>query len=175
MAWRAAIVTGIGTLGLMGLCAGLSYRVTQACNLGGFPGGEFRLAIRDPEGQPIPNARLRIEPMNDTAAKSRLRLSQYPPANVELLSDETGQITFARSGFKYSSTHWDLFFLIPIDTEFPEYKYVVSAPGFKTFEFPLRQFAQRTDPDAPRKMSKVKTDFGEIEFEVFERTVHLQR
>lgn len=83
---------------------------------GGFPVGEFRIAVVDEQGQPIPGALVR-EHFDDTPSHT----------------DDRGRIVITqhRGGIQYGGSRWHLFWIIPMGDQPPDYIWEVTADGFR--------------------------------------------
>jgi hypothetical protein len=155
---RLAAGTGLA-VGAAGLLALASYLTSHEDWEGGYPKGEFRVTVVDPDGRPVPGANLR-----------------GPGGGPGLTADPAGRVTITqpRGGFQFGGSRWWLFWAIPIGTSPPEYVWEVAADGFR----PRRVGWQEVG--AARRSSAEPTviwrdEDRAIELPVYEVTVALER
>lgn len=112
---KLAVVAGVAAVAV-GLLALASFLTTQEDWDGGFPKGEFRIAIRDRDGRPVPGAVVRAY-----------------GATTGLPADADGRVTMAqpRGGFQFGGHRWRLFWAVPMGDQPPGYVWEVTAAGFR--------------------------------------------
>lgn len=173
--WAKRVVVAIPVLGLL---AYASYDTTRGDRDGGFPSGEFRIDVRDPEGKPVPGAVLRC-----TRRRSGEPVSGYPldgrAPGEEMIADDTGRIVAIqpKGGIQFGGEVWWLFWVIPMGAqEGPEYDCEITAAGFKPLKFPLeRLFATRFRGWNEFPKTKILRNGSEIELPIYEHTFNLVR
>jgi len=166
----AAIVAGV-----FGFLALASYFTTSIIWDGGFPSGEFRLDIRNPEGLPVKGAVLRIFHGGTRDLAFKYPLDNHL-ADQELISDEKGRITGIREhgGLQFGGHAWQLFWIIPIGAKGPQYDCEITADGYQPLKFPVRRLFESPHmyyEDFPKATLKVKGK--EIELPVYAHTFTL--
>lgn len=161
----------------VGLLALASYATTSIIWDGGFPSGEFRVNVRDPEGRPVRGAALRVY-----RGRTRDLASGYPLDNhttgQELVSDDSGRITAIRKhgGPQFGGHAWLLFWVIPMGAKAPEYDCEITAEGFKPLKFPvwrLFESPHRYYADFPK--TELEVDGKVVEAPIYENTFSLER
>jgi hypothetical protein len=161
---------------VVGLLALASYLTTSIIWDGGFPDGEFRINVRDPEGKPVRGAVLRVY-----HGGTRDLASGYPLDNhvtgQELISADSGRITAIRKhgGLQFGGHAWDLFWVIPMGAKAPEYDCEITAEGFKPLKFPvwrLFESPHRYYEDFPK--AKLEVEGKEVEVKIYEHTFTLE-
>ena len=167
----AILVAVVGSLALA------SSLTTSIIWDGGFPAGEFRLNVRDREGQPVKGAVLRVY-----RGGTRDLAFEYPldnhVAGRDLVSDENGRITAIRKrgGLQFGGHAWQLFWVIPMGAKAPEYDCEITAEGFKPLKFRvwrLFESPHKYYDDFPK--TTLKVDGEEIELKIYEHTFTLER
>jgi hypothetical protein len=162
---------------MVGLLALASFLTTSIIWDGGFPSGEFRLNLRDPEGKPVKGAVLCVY-----RGGTRDLAFEYPLDNhvaaQELVSDESGRITAIRKrgGLQFGGHAWLLFWVIPMGAKAPEYDCEITAQGFKPVKFrvwKLFESPHKYYEDFPK--TKVKVDGKEFELPIYEHAFTLER
>jgi hypothetical protein len=174
---KRAVKSAAILVAVVALLALASYLTTSIIWDGGFPSGEIRLNVRDPEGQAVKGAVLLVY-----RAGTRDLAFEYPldnhVAGRDLVSDEKGRITAIRKrgGLQFGGHAWQLFWVIPMGAKAPEYDCEVMAEGFKPLKFQVwRLFdsPHKTYEDFPK--TKLKLDGEEIELPIYEHTFTLER
>jgi hypothetical protein len=127
-------------VGLVGLAAFASYETTNIIWDGGFPSGEFRLRVIDPEGKPVSGASLRVYEGGTGERAYEYPLDDYLPDH-ELVSGEDGTIIAHRKNgeMQFGGEAWRLFWLIPMGDKAPEYDCEITADGYATLRFPVNR------------------------------------
>ena len=163
--------------GVAGLLALASYMTTSIIRDGGFPSGEFRLDVRDPQGEPVKGAVLRVY-----RGGTRELAFDYPldnhVANRDLVSDESGRITAMRKygGLQFGGQAWRLFWVIPMGAKAPEFDCEITAEGFKPLKFGVvRLFGSPHKYYEDFARTKVMVDGEEIELGIYDHTFTLER
>jgi len=134
---RSATI-GAAAIAAIGLLVLASYMTTSIIWDGGFPSGEFRVNVQNPEGKPVKGAVLHV-----FRGGTRNVASGYPLDNhlttEGLDSDDGGRITAIRKydGSQFGGHAWQLFWVIPMGARAPEYDCEITADGFKPLKFPL--------------------------------------
>jgi hypothetical protein len=149
---------------------------------GGFPRGEFRIDVRDPEGKPVPGAVLRCTSRRTGERVYGFLVDNRAPGQ-ELVADATGRIVAVQpSGpILFGGEAWYLFWVIPMgEQERPKFDYHITAAGFKPLKFPLEQLYEPPFRDRNKLPTTkiVRNDFGteiEIELPISEHTFTLER
>ena len=161
----------------VGLVALVSYRTTHVTWDGGFPAGEFRLYVRDPDGKPVKGAILCV--YHD---RTRDPAFEYPldnhVAGQDLVSDENGRIIAVRrnGGLQFGGDAWQLFWVIPMGAKAPQYDCEITATGFKQFKFSVWRLFEspyRYFEDFPK--TKLKVGSKEVKVPIYEHTFTLER
>ena len=164
-------------IALVGLLALASYLTTSIIWDGGFPSGEFRVNVRDPNGKPVRGAVLRVY-----SGGTRDLAADYPLDNhvtgQELVSDDSGRITAIRSygGLQFGGHAWSLFWVIPMGAKAPKYDCEITAEGFKPLKFSVwRLFdsPHRNYEEFPK--TKLEVDGKEIELPIYANTFTIVR
>lgn len=167
----------LGVAGAAGFLALASYMTTSIIWDGGFPSGEFRVNVRDPEGRPVRGAVLRVY-----HGRTRDLAAGYPLDNhrtgQELVSDDSGRITTIRKhgGLQFGGHAWRLFWVIPMGAEAPEYECEITAEGFRPLKFSvwkLFESPHRSYEDFPK--TKLEVEGKEVEVKIYEHTFTLER
>jgi hypothetical protein len=166
--------SGVAVVGLLALA---SYLTTSIIWDGGFPSGEFRVNVRDPEGKPVRGAVLRVY-----RGGTRDLASGYPlddqMTGEELVSDEGGRITAIRmhGGLQFGGRAWQLFWVIPMGAKAPQYDCEITAEGFKPLKFPVWRLFESPHMyyvDFPK--TKMQVDGKEVELKIYEHIMTLER
>ncbi len=162
---------------VVGLLALASYLTTCVIWDGGFPSGEFRLNVRDPQGQPVKGAVLRVY-----HGGTRDPAFEYPldnhMAGRDLVSDDNGRITAIRKrdGLQFGGKAWQLFWVIPMGAKAPEYDCEITAQGFKPLTFRVWRLFESPYTyyeDFPK--TRLMVDGEEIELKIYEHSFTMQR
>jgi hypothetical protein len=177
--WTKRVLVAVPVLGLL---AYASHFTTNHNWDGGFPRGEFRIDVRDPEGKPVPGAVLRCT-RRDTGERVPGFLFDNRASEQEPVSDATSRIVAVQpSGpILFGGEAWWLFWVIPMGAhERPKFDYHITATGFKPLKFPLEQLYEPPFRDRNKLPTTkiVRNDFGtetEIELPVSEHTFTLSR
>jgi hypothetical protein len=162
---------------LVGLLAFASYLTTSIIWDGGFPSGEFRLNIRNGEGQPVKGAVLRVYRGGTRDLAFEYPLDNHLPGQ-ELVSDDNGRITAIRKngGLQFGGHAWQLFWVIPIGAKAPEYDCEITAAGYKPSTFQIGRLFESPHTyyeDFPK--TKLKVNGEELELQIYEHTFTLER
>ncbi len=145
---------------------------------GGFPAGEFRVNVRDPDGKPIKGASLRVY-----RGGTRNLAFNYPLDNhldgQGLVSDENGRITAVRleGGLQFGGKVRYLFGVIPIkEGEAPKYDCEITAEGFQPLKVRINELF-KSPHTFDKDFSKTESDADgkRIELPVYEHTFTLNR
>jgi hypothetical protein len=169
--------TGAFVVGVVAILGVASYLTTDYTWDSGFPSGEFRVNVRDQDGQPIKEASLRVY-----RGGTRELAFQYPLdnhlADQPLVSDENGRIVAIRrrGGLQFGGEAWLLFFVIPMGAKAPKYNCEITAAGFKPLIFRIERLFESPHTyyeDFPK--TKAKLDGKEIELKIYEHTFTLER
>src|SRR5262249_43696849 len=152
---------------VVGLVALASCMTTSIYWDGGFPSGEFRVNVRDPEGKPVKGAVLRVY-----RGSTRELASGYPLDNhitgQELVSDENGRITapWKDGRMQFGGHAWQLFWVIPIGAKVPKYDCEISR-RVQASQFPVRRLFESPHfcyEDFPK--SKLEVDGEQVELKI---------
>jgi len=126
---------------------------------GRFPAGEFRVVVQDVEGRPVPGALLR-------------RYSSDVPSPT----DVSGRIVVINDsgGVRFGGSRWDLFWVIPMGDQPPEYIWEVTADGFRRHRVRWSELnsapQSKVQPTAVHEFRDRK-----VELQVFDVVVTLKR
>ncbi|MCH7726652.1 MAG: hypothetical protein IH991_09265 [Planctomycetes bacterium] len=123
----------VAVVGLLALASCLTTGIQWD---GGFPGGEFRVILHNPEGKPVKGAILRVYHSGTRDLAFGYPLDNHV-AGRDLISDESGWITaFHESrGSEFGGHSWELFWVITMGAKAPDYDCEISAVGFKRLTF----------------------------------------
>jgi hypothetical protein len=178
MTRRSAVVWCIG---LVAFAALASYLTTSHTWAGGFPSGEFRLKVVDPDGRPVPGAVLRVFRGGTTTPAFGYPLENHL-AGQDLVGDDGGVVTAFRTqgGIQFGGTGWVLFWVIPVGDHVgdhgPRYDCEITAAGFRPLRFPLVRLFQspfQTYDQFPKTTRRVSDE--DFELKVYENTFTLDR
>lgn len=164
-------------LSVVGLLALASYLTTSIIWDGGFPSGEFRVTIRDPDGEPVKGAALRIYRGGTRDLAFGYPLDNHV-AGRNLVSDVKGRIVGLRKngGLQFGGHAWLLFWVIPMGAKAPEFDCEITAEGFKPLKFRVRKLFEsphQFNEQFPK--TKLQLDKEEIELNIYEHAFILQR
>lgn len=124
---------------LVVICGLASYATSQFSWDGGFPGGEYRLRVRDGSGQPIAGAVLNVYSQGGGVPSYGYPFDNYTSAD-SLASDAGGEIPLLHigRGIEFGGGGWYLFWIFPMggSMDAPEYRIEITAAGYKTFTLP---------------------------------------
>jgi hypothetical protein len=155
---RLLVVAGIAA-GAVGLLALASYVTTQQDWEGGFPKGEFRVTVRDPEGRPVPGAVVR---------------GYFAQTGLPVDADGRVTLTEVRGPLQFGGHQWHLFWAIPVGKRPPDYVWEVTADGYR----PRRVESSKVYA-APRPSREPTTTYRDgdrtVELPVYELTVTMDR
>jgi hypothetical protein len=173
---RGAKIAGV-VVAVAGLLALLSYYTTTTFRDGGFPSGEFRVNVQNPEGKPIKGAVLRVYRGGTSELATGYPLDTHV-SGQELISDDSGRITAIRKegGLQFGGRAWRLFWMFPMGAKAPEYDCEITGEGFRSLKFPVWQlFASphRYYEEFPK--TKLEVDGKELEVKIYEHTFTLER
>lgn len=161
--------------GIVGLLALASYMAGGEIWDGGFPSGEFRIHIRDPDGRPISGAVLRVYygGTRELACGNPLENHQ---TGVELVSDENGRITVVqtRTTTQFGGYKWRLFWIIPMGTKAPEYDCETTAAEFRPAKFPVWKIFESAFESPTAIQGSLRDQDGNL-MRIYERTITLER
>src|SRR5262249_41225056 len=127
------IVVAIAVLGALALA---SYLTTASDWDGGFPAGEFRLNIRNTNGQPVKGAILRVYHGGTRGDAFEYPLNNYLSDQMPV-SDDNGRMIALQQhrGLQFGGFSWDLFWIIPIGAKPPKYDCEITADGYRPLGF----------------------------------------
>lgn len=162
---------------VVGLLALASFFTTSIFWVGGFPSGEFRLDVRNPEGLPVKGAVLRIYHGGTRDLAFKYPLDNHL-ADQELISNEKGRITGIREDgeMQFGGHAWRLFWIIPIGAKSPQFDCEITADGYQTLKFPVSRLFESTHvyyEDSPK--AKLNVMGKEIEVPVYAHTFTMAR
>jgi hypothetical protein len=177
MRLRSTVRRCVGFVALLVVLAVVASHVTTAYTWeGGFPSGEFRLKVVDPDGRPVPGAVLRVYRSGTSTPAYGYPLENHL-SGQDLAGDDGGVVTAfrTRGGFQFGGTGWPLFWLIPVGGHGPSYDCELTAAGFRPLRFPLdRLFETLHTYDRSPKTTR-RVDGEDIELKVYEHTFTLVR
>ncbi len=168
---------GIAFLFLVVLLAMASHLTTSIMWDGGFPSGEFRVLVRDPENNPVRGAVLRVY-----HGRTRDLAFEYPLDNhvteQGLVSDDSGRIIAIRTygGLQFGGHAWRLFWLIPMGAKSPRFDCEITAEGFTTLRFPVQRLFEsphRYYDDFPK--TTLEENGEQVELPVYTHAFNLER
>jgi hypothetical protein len=138
MAKIAAIVVSV--IGFLALASYVTTGGLGGLAEGGFAAGEFRLTVTDPAGKPVEGAILRIYRHGTRSLAFGYPLDNHL-AGQDLVSDKNGRITVIRKwgGISWGVKEWDLFWIIPMGDNPPDFDCEISAKNFETHRFSIWQ------------------------------------
>jgi hypothetical protein len=170
---KAAIVGAV----IVVLLALASFATTSRWMDGRFPQGYFQLSLCDTDGKPVKAAVLRVYRGGTRNLAYGYPLANHLPNN-EITSDESGHIVAIQksNGFQFGGHAWELFWVIPMGAQVPEYDCEITAEGFKPLMFPVTQLFDAADnrlDDQPTV--KVQVDGKEWELPSYEGNFNLVR
>ncbi len=164
-------------VGVVGFLALASYATTSITWDGGFPAGEFRINVRDPDGKPVQAAVLRVYHGGSRNLAFKYPLDNHLPGQ-QLVSDENGRITAIRKwgGSQFGGDAWKLFWVIPMEAQAPDYDCEITAPGFKPLKFSIRKlFVSRFATYEEFPKTELKVDGKEVELPIYEHNLLMER
>jgi hypothetical protein len=164
-------------IAVIGFLALASYFTTSVIWDGGFPAGEFRVNLRDPEGKPVKGATLRVFRGGTRELAFKYPLDNHLPGQ-ELVSDDTGRIVAIREsgGLQFGGHAWRLFWVIPMGAKAPEFDCEITAQGFAPLTFRVNRLFEsphRYYEDFPK--AKVNLGGRDIELPIYEHSFTLKR
>jgi hypothetical protein len=180
MAWRIMkqqFKTAGTVAGVVAFLALASYVTTSKQWDGGFPSGEFRVNLRDPDGKPIQGAILRVYRGGTRDLAFDYPLDNHVPGQ-DLITDEEGRLAAIRTNdwLQFGGHAWRLFWLIPLGAKAPQYDCEITRVGFKPRTFRIGRLFEsphRYHKDFPK--TKRIANGKEIELPIYEHTFTLER
>jgi hypothetical protein len=169
----------VASSALIGILAIASFVTTAGFWDGGFPSGEFRLTIKNANGQPIHGAVFHV-----FRGGTRELSFGYPfenhVAGRDIASDVGGQLTLIqpRSGLQFGGFSWKLFWLIEMGAKVPKYDCEIIAPGYQAVEISVRQIVQAPPlmtTDSEIATTRIIRDGQPVELKIHERTITLEK
>ena len=172
--WLVLVGSVVAILLILGL---ISYETTQMIWDGGFPSGEIRLNVRNQSGAPVIGARLNVYDAKTGNHAFGYPLDDYVTTD-SMLSDNNGRITAIRrlERLQFGGHAWKLWWLVPIQSGYPEYKCEVVAPGYEIKKFKVEELFKNPYTlyeDFPK--TRVQIAGEEVVLKVYENTIALER
>lgn len=167
------------SLVVVGGFALLSWVTTFYSYTAGYPPCEIQIRVVDSMGKPIQGAHLETQfVLNQSSTGEHIPIFEREPGLSSLVSDRDGLIvacslTVVPCG---GGTHWDLFWMIPIEAPPPKIMCEIRAEGYVPLRVPLDEFL-KPKPIDTKSGSSVKRQFGNGSWrhvELFRRKVVLR-
>jgi hypothetical protein len=155
-------------------CLGLLSIFPLGVGDGAFPAAEYHIRILSTEGQPLPGARMSVQPKNGNDEALGYPFDNYTAKNT-LISDSQGQIIvqhFVR-GLEFGGPVTLLSMLLKSNT--PVYICEITASGYKHAQFNTNQLFKRASTgDSPEGQVSVTVDDEQVTLNVYDFVVALE-
>jgi hypothetical protein len=141
---------------------------------GYFPTAEYHIRVLSTEGQPIPGARMSVQPKNANDEALGYPFDNYTEKNT-LISDSQGQIIVQHlfRGFEFGGpvTLLSLF----LGSDIPVYICEITATGYKNAHFNTNQLFRRASAgDSPDGQISVTIDSEQVILNIYDFVVTLE-